>query len=115
MNNLNNDIGFMSNFKKEDTIVFKTKNMLNERDLGARCDQHSTKEKGLSVLNRIIGNQKYSSELDLKLICIIQELYFRLFDEEGKNEKKWFLSPGESLLTNIDKKIKTGKKYKPNK
>ena len=115
MNNVNNDIGFMSNFKKEDAVVFKTKNMLNERDLGARCDQHSTKEKGLSVLNRILGNEIYSSELDLKFICIIQELYFRFFDEKNKNEKKWFLSPGESLLTNIDKKLKTGKKHKINK
>ena len=115
MNNVNNDIGFMSNFKKDDAVVFKTKNMLNERDLGARCDQHSTKEKGLSILNRILDNEIYSSELDLKFICIIQELYFRFFDEKSKNEKKWFLSPGESLLTNIDKKLKTGKKHKINK
>jgi hypothetical protein len=112
MSHLNNVIGFMGNFKKEDYVVFKLKNTLNERDLGLRCDQLSSKTRGFELLYTITGNEKYRKEhmdIPLKLICIIQELYLRLFERDRKNKKIWFLNPAESVLTNIDKKTKKEK------
>ena len=102
---LNNIIGFMNNFKTENYVVFKTKDITNPRDLGARCDQHSMKNTAIELLNNIIGNDMFSSQLDLpqREICIIQELYLRLFDREKKNNKRWLLSPPEAVLTSIEK------------
>ena len=86
-------------------MVFKTKDITNPRDLGARCDQHSMKNTAIELLNNIIGNDMFSSQLDLpqREICIIQELYLRLFDREKKNNKRWLLSPPEAVLTSIEK------------
>ena len=112
MSHLNNVIGFMGNFKKEEYVVFKLKNTLNERDIGLRCDQLSSKTRGFEMLNTILGKQTYTKEnmdIPLKLICIIQELYLRLFERDRKNKKRWFLNPAESVLTNIDKKVKKEK------
>jgi hypothetical protein len=51
LTNLNTIIGFMNNFKGENYVVFKTKNVTNPRDLGARCDQNSNKSKAIEILN----------------------------------------------------------------
>ena len=47
----------------------------------------------------MIKNQKWG---ELK-ICVLQELYLRLFDMENKNKKAWYLSPSEAVLINIEK------------
>jgi len=111
MKNLNNTIGFMINFKNDDNVVFKTKDTLNERDLGARCDQKSDKNKEVDLLNSIIGKKIFTIDTDISLrgICIIQELYLRLFERDRNKEKHWFLTSAESLLTSIDKKVKKTK------
>lgn len=98
-------MGFMNNFKTEEYVVFKTKTITNPRDAGARCDQNSNKSKAIDILNTIVGSEKYSNQLDIsqREICIIQELYLRMFDKERMNKKRWFLSPAEAVLTNIEK------------
>jgi hypothetical protein len=105
LSNLNTLIGFMNNFKNEDYVVFKTKNVNNSRDAGARCDQNSNKGKSIDTLNMIAGtySEPPSKKLANNVLCIIQELYMRLFDKERKNKKRWFLSPAEAVLTNIEK------------
>ena len=126
-------MGFMLNFNKEEFVVFKIKNINNPRDKGARCDQ-SSKSKGIEVLNSIVSsanlssanlssaleNYKYPPEKNIsqKEVCVIQELYLRLYDKERKNKKRWFLSPPEAILTKIDnystvvKKVKNKKEKK---
>jgi hypothetical protein len=107
--NLNSLIGFMINFKNEEMVVFKIKNINNKRDKGARCDQ-SSKSKAIEVLNSIVSGANVSGALAdyqyppdkniaQKEVCVIQELYLRLFDKERKNKKRWFLSPPEAILT----------------
>jgi hypothetical protein len=115
--NLNTLIGFMISFKNEDYVVFKTKNINNLRDDGARCDQ-SSKSKAIDILNAITDNNyKYSPDkkISQRLICVIQELYLRLYDRERKDTKRWFLSPPETFLTNIDKYTTAEKKGKKKK
>jgi hypothetical protein len=105
--NLNNNMGFMLSFKKENYNVFKTKDITKTRDLGARCDQYSNKKSAIALLNTIIGQDLYSTTekitISQKDICIIQELYLRMFHNLKKNNKYWFLNPAESVLTNIEK------------
>jgi len=119
LSNLNTIIGFMNNFKMENYVVFKTKDINNPRDLGARCDQNSSKSKAIEILNSIVGSDTYSTKLDIpqREICVLQEFYLRLFERQRKNNKHWFLSPPEAVLTNIEKfttvikaKTKTNKK-----
>jgi hypothetical protein len=117
LSNINNLMGFMNNFKAENYVVFKTKNVTNARDLGARCDQQSNKNKAIEILNSIIGENIYSTQVDIpqKSICILQEFYLRHFEKTLKNKKHWFLSPPEAVLTDIEKfttVIKTKKKGK---
>ena len=112
--NLNTIMGFMINFKNENYVVFKTKDISNPRDLGARCDQNSNKGKAITILNSIVGSNMYSTNLEIpqREICIIQEFYLRIFDKSKKNNKRWFLTPAESVLTNIEKYSTVAKKNK---
>jgi hypothetical protein len=114
ISNLNPIIGFMMNFKNEEYVVFKTKDVNNSRDAGARCDQNSNKSKSIDILNSIAGT--YLEPPDKKTtkneLCIIQELYLRLFDRERKDKKRWFLSPPEAVLTKIEKYSTVAKKGK---
>jgi len=105
LTNLNKLIGFTNNFKTENYVVFKTKDITNPRDLGARCDQNSNKSKAIEILNTIIGKNVFSTQLDIpqREICVLQEFYARSFERERKDRKHWFLSPPESVLTNIEK------------
>jgi hypothetical protein len=114
--NLNERIGFMINFQPEEFVVFKTKNITRPRDNGARCDQNSNKAQSLELLSAIVGSANFQYLPDEKLsqreICIIQELYLRLFDRERKDKKRWFLSPPESFLSKIEKYSTVEKKAK---
>ena len=103
--NFNQVIGFMIDFKAENFVVFKIKYIDSPRVSGARCDQTSNKSKAIEILNAIMGSNVYSLKLDIpqRVICILQELYLRQFERERKNNKHWFLSPPEAVLTNIEK------------
>ena len=102
-NKINDIVGFTTNFKKE-YMVFKIKEMSKRRNKGARCDQ-SQKGEALLILNKILGENKYDKESKMGRveICVLQELYLRLFDMENKNKKAWYLSPSEAVLINIEK------------
>ena len=97
-------VGFIGSFKGEFNI-FRVKQMDKKRNKGARCDQ-SGKAEALKILNEIVGEPRYTAENTKKfnqhLICIYQELYLRLFDSEGRGDKRWFFYPGEALVNNIE-------------
>ena len=102
---LNNIVGFISEFKKS-YMTFKTKNLSTKRSQGTRCDQ-SGKQVVIDRYNEIVGKIKYSSD-ELKLIsstelCSEMEIMLRLFDEKKREGKRWYLSPIEAIVTNIDK------------
>ena len=91
---------------KNDFNIFKVKLLEKKRHKGARCDQASKKE-SLEILNKILGENKYTSENTSNTnhiqICIYQELYLRYFNEIKKNDNIWFLTPGNAILNNIEK------------
>ena len=99
---LNNVIGFITTFKN-DYMTFKVKDFSNKRTKGARCDQ-STKKDAIKTLNEIIGKEIYDSksEISQKQICCIQEFLLRIYDRTKKNNKRWFLTPAESVLIDIE-------------
>ena len=106
LSKLNNLIGFIANFKKEDYLVFKIKNIKKKRHKGARCDQSSKKEL-LHQMNELVDEKnkytdKSTKDLGKKELCIIQEFTMRYFDKTKKDGKIWFLNPVQAALINIE-------------
>jgi hypothetical protein len=102
---INNVIGFIGMFKS-DYLIFKVKTMDIKRNKGARCDQ-AGKIETIKTLNRIYGEDKYSKENTKGIgqieLCIRQEFSLRLSDIDKKDNKRWFLTPVEAVLINIEK------------
>ena len=104
--NLNQYVGFIS-FFNDLVNVFKVKNLQDTRSKGARCDQ-AGKINTLNLLNKIIGENKYTIEntkgRNQIEFCVFQEFLLRYFDLVRKDEKRWFLSISEALYSNIEKR-----------
>lgn len=102
---MNQYIGFIGDFKNEYNI-FKVKNLQDKRSKGARCDQ-AGKADTIKLLNDIIQENKYTAAntkgRNKKEFCVIQELVLRYFNKIKKNNKKWFLTPQEVIINNIEK------------
>ena len=110
---MNMIIGFISLFKME-YLVFKAKVMSKKRDKGARCDQ-SGKIETISIINSILmtnaatQNDEYKLTIDntkqrtQKELCVFQEFLLRTFNQKRINGRKWFFTPCEALLCNIEK------------
>jgi hypothetical protein len=110
---MNMIVGFIAFFKRE-YLIFKVKMMKKKRDKGARCDQ-SGKIDTITMINSIlmlcpetqgddykltIENTKHRTQKEL---CVFQEFLLRAFQANNVNGKKWFFTPGEALLCNIEK------------
>ena len=108
LENYNKIVGFIGYEKGNRYLVFKTKDMLSKRDIGARCDE-SGKIKTLQKINEILGENKYTKE-NTKMIkdadgnviseavgqielCVLQEFILRYFNTIKREDKNWFLSP----------------------
>ena len=101
-------VGFIGYEKGNKDLAFKTKNMNSKRDTCARCDQ-ATKNKNLSKLNEIIGQEKYTNETTKAVkdesgnvlqeavgnveLCVLEEFILRYFNITEHDNKKWFLTP----------------------
>jgi len=109
---MNMIVGFISLFKME-YLVFKVKIMSKKRDKGARCDQ-SGKSDAISVINTVLSmnpetqgdeyiltteNTKQRTQREL---CVFQEFILRIFDRKSINGRKWFFTPCEALLCDIE-------------
>jgi len=111
--NFNTIIGFIGYEKNNDkNLVFKTKNMENKRDTGARCDQ-ANKNINLQKLHQIMEDSKaleddtefmksISSNMELSVLI---EILLRYFNVITANGKKWFLTPELAIYHKIYKII----------
>ena len=110
---MNMVVGFISLFKKE-YFIFKVKVMSKKRDKGARCDQ-SGKTDAISTINTLLSLNASTSSEEYKLtaentktrtqreLCVFQEFLLRTFNRTRVNGRKWFFTPCEALLCNIEK------------
>ena len=97
----------MNNNKKDNIFVFKLKDLKNKRSKGIRCDQ-STKTDAIRTLNIILSGKEETPYKEnttnlQKQLCCKQEFMLRYFDSIKKNKKRWFLTPAESNLIDIEK------------
>jgi len=101
-NQYNQYIGFIGYEATNKYLVFKVKDNLAKRTLGARCDQ-ATKAKNLVMLNKIVGeDDKYTKDnikpLTDSSVCCLQELLLRHYNSREKNGKIWFLDHTSAKL-----------------
>ena len=93
--NMNSIIGMIGYEKKNQYLVFKTRDLTAKRDLGARCDQ-AEKSKTIRTLNQAIGEDKFTIEntkgvYQKEDLCILLEFLMRYNNQIKKNGKYWFL------------------------
>ena len=104
-------LGFLSRNKKitkELITDFKVKTGSNK---GARCEQAGklNSEKifvalGVedTIIEKLKGNKLEKGEkLNQKNFCAAQELYFRLYDLQKVENKRWFLNLSEAQINNL--------------
>ena len=96
---MNKYVGFFSEFKN-DYMVFKVIDLEDPKSKGARCDQ-SGKSVAINLLNAIVGREEYTKEntrgRNKMEFCILQEFLLRLYNENKKDDKIWFVSPVEAI------------------
>ena len=92
-------IGFLALDPVHKYMTFKTKDMTNLRNKGARCDQ-SNKKEVIKILNKIFETQEYeisskrSSEMSKTYLCIVLEFVLRLKESmSNPGDDTWFVDP----------------------
>jgi hypothetical protein len=111
--NMNAVVGFVSLFKMG-YLVFKVKVMSKKRDKGARCDQ-SGKTDAITIINTVLSQYPATQGDEYKLtaentklrtqkeLCVFQEFLLRTFNQKAINGRKWFFTPCEALLCDIER------------
>jgi hypothetical protein len=103
-------IGFIGAEQKGRYLVFKVKDMEAKRNIGARCDEAS-KVKKVQILTEIMGlddfavyttnpGQKEATTKGLVQaeLCSLQELLFRYYQLNKKNNKLWFFGYETAMI-----------------
>lgn len=97
-------IGFVSEFKEKSGgsyAVFKIK-YVSEKGSGARCDQISSKQRRLTIVNQIanglsdvepIYTMENTKNQNTTRYCVLSEMLLRCFNYMKKDGKHWFLTP----------------------
>jgi len=98
---LNITIGFISIFK-EDTIVFKTKNINIKRNKGARCDQAGKNDIKKTILDINPDIPLTYINFNTTELCAYMEIILRYFELTKNNNKIWFLDASTASLINIE-------------
>ena len=102
-------IGFIAEFKEKSGgsyAVFKIK-YVQEKGVGARCDQISSKQRRLTIVNQImhglnpdaqpIYTMENTKDQNTARFCILPELLLRSYNMMRKDGKHWFLTPVQAL------------------
>ena len=103
--NLSHVIGFIAEFKEKSGgsyAVFKIK-YVQEKGTGARCDQISSKQRRLTIVNQVMHGlesdipptytMENTKDQNTARFCVLPELLLRSHNLMRKDGKHWFLTP----------------------
>jgi len=104
-------IGFIAEFKEKSGgsyAVFKLK-YVQEKGVGARCDQISSKQRRLTIANQIlqgddappIYTMENTKDQNTARFCVLPELLLRAYNLMRKDGKYWFLTPVQALRSAV--------------
>ena len=106
--NLSHIVGFIADFKEKSGgrhAVFKLK-YVQEKGVGARCDQISSKQRRLTIVNQIMHGlssdvatytMENTKDQNTARFCVLPELLLRSYNLMRKDGKHWFLTPVQAL------------------
>jgi hypothetical protein len=125
---INGHFGFMSYDAKSKTNEFKIKDDNDSKVKGYRCQQ-KPKKHVVALFKKIIGDDDYnllknileknstgikkskSNNFNAIQICILLEMYFRIYSKNNTDGKIWFLNPLEyDIKQKVDKQKKNSNK-----
>jgi hypothetical protein len=101
-------IGFIAEFKEKSGgsyAVFKIK-YVQEKGSGARCDQISSKQRRLTIVNQVMHGLEsdvatYTMEntknQNTARFCVMPELLLRSYNRMKNDGKHWFLTPVQAV------------------
>jgi len=102
-------IGFIAEFKEKNGgnyAVFKIK-YVQEKGVGARCDQISSKQRRLAIVNQIISGldpdvapiytMEGTKDQNTARFCVLPEMLLRSYNMVRKDGKYWFLTPVQAV------------------
>jgi hypothetical protein len=102
---LNEIYGFITPFKDNDDLIYKTKSRDVKRQTGTRCDQ-STKKETIKTLNEILKSAKGGKGCPTQVftdkntgkignveLCCYSEMVLRCYNENAVNKNVWFVEP----------------------
>jgi hypothetical protein len=112
--NLSHVIGFIAEFKEKNGrsyAVFKIK-YIQEKGVGARCDQISSKQRRLTIVNQIMHGldpdialpmytMENTKDQNTARFCVLPELLLRSYNLMRKDDKHWFLTPVQALRSAV--------------
>jgi hypothetical protein len=103
-------VGFVVEFKEKgggSYAVFKIK-YTSEKGTGARCDQISSKQRRLMIVNQIIHGlnpdaapvytMENTKNQNTARYCVLSEMLLRSYNVARKDNKCWFLTPVQSVV-----------------
>ena len=107
-------IGFIAEFKEKSGssyAVFKIK-YVQEKGTGARCDQISSKQRRLTILNQVLHGlvsdipptytMETTKDQNTARFCVLPELLLRSYNMMKKNGKHWFLTPVQAVRSAVN-------------
>ena len=112
---INDHFAFMSYDARSKTNEFKIKNENDKKSKGYRCQQ-KPKKYVVAMFKDVMGVEDYNlfkgslekSNYGIKKldstsfngiqICVLLEMFFRIYNEQAKNDKVWFLNPLEYII-----------------
>ena len=112
---INDYFAFMSYDARSKTNEFKIKDENDKRSEGYRCQQ-KPKKHVVAMFKNVMGVEDYnlfkgsleknnygikkldSTSFKAIQICVLLEMFFRIYNEQAKNDKVWFLNPLEYII-----------------
>jgi hypothetical protein len=96
----------MLQFKDQDMSFYYKDIYLKRNKKGRKCDRSGGKAPIIDMLNRVIGQKKYTEENTSSLmysgsLCVVLEMLLRKFNEEEKSGKIYYLTPEQAIQNKI--------------
>ena len=103
---MNDIVGYMLQFKDQDMSFYYKDIYLKRNKKGRKCDRSGGKAPIIDMLNRVVGQQRYTEENTSSLmysgsLCVVLEMLLRKFNEEGKSGKIYYLTPEQAIQNKI--------------
>jgi len=101
--NKNTIIGFID-YDEDEGLSFKTKDITNKRNSGAKC-ANAGKVKTIKQINAVIGSELFNSEntktVSQTTLCIMEEFLMRRYNLE-RPDRRWFFTYEENKFLSVN-------------